>query len=73
MKCIDRTASVEYCPQCRAVTTMQVRMTPDLVAGEDGRSSILKVTTYHCGSCRSFVRRIDEEGGEGAAAASQGG
>jgi hypothetical protein len=59
MKCIDENAaSVEFCPVCRTSTTMSVSAAPDSVFTSKGKIKIIVFKTFHCESCRSFVRSI---------------
>jgi hypothetical protein len=61
MKCIDKTTSIEYCPYCRTSRTMGVTIMPSALTAEDGTIKVIAVKTYHCESCRSFVRSREEE------------
>lgn len=45
-----------YCPHCRAVTNLSVSVIPTIVTEPDGKEKIVSSRTYHCESCRSFVR-----------------
>jgi hypothetical protein len=62
MKYIDKTTAIEYCSVCGSSGTMSITMMPRLKAAtEDGGSKVMIVKTYHCESCRSFVRNTEEE------------
>jgi hypothetical protein len=61
MKCIDKATSIEFCPHCGTSRTMGVTIMPGTVTAEDGKSKVIVVKTYHCESCRSFVRSMEEE------------
>jgi len=51
----------EYCPLCRTAANMKVTVTPRAIVGKDGNMKTIDTKTYHCESCGSFVRSIDEE------------
>ena len=57
----------EICPVCRTAANMNITVTPRAIANKDGRMKTISTRTYHCESCGSFVRSIDED--ENAAAA----
>ncbi len=59
----------EFCPFCRTANNMSVTVTPKAIAGKDGKIKKITTKTYHCESCGSFVRSIDEDEGASAAAA----
>ena len=40
---------------------MVVTVTPRVIAGKDGRMKKITTKTFHCESCGSFVRSIDED------------
>ncbi len=52
---------IEYCAFCRTAATMNVAAAPLAIAGKNGKIKTIIVKTYHCGSCGSFVRSIDED------------
>jgi hypothetical protein len=59
----------ELCPLCRTITNMIVTVTPRGISGKDGKMKTISTKTYHCGSCGSFVRSVEEyEGLFGAVA-----
>lgn len=51
----------EYCLLCRSAANMKVSVTPRAIVGKDGNMKTIVAKTYHCESCGSFVRSIDEE------------
>ncbi len=53
--------SVEYCPQCRTTTNMGLTVVPKETTGKDGKRKTMSVKTYHCETCRAFVRSWEEE------------
>jgi hypothetical protein len=40
---------------------MIVTVTPKGITGKDGKMKMITIKAYHCESCRSFVRSMDEE------------
>jgi hypothetical protein len=48
------------CPQCRMITNMTVSFMTRAVTGADGRTKFIRIATYHCETCRSFVRDKEE-------------
>lgn len=58
----------EYCPFCRIAANMRITVTSKETGGNDGKLKMLAIKTYHCESCGSFVRSIDEEEGRAPAA-----
>ncbi len=63
MKCISKTMSIDYCSVCKTATNMIVTVTPKAIAGKDGKMETITIKSYHCESCRSFIRSTDEKGG----------
>ena len=61
MKFTDKAMSVEFCPLCRTSRTVSVTVMPITVTAEDGKIKTIVIKTYHCESCRSFVRSAEEE------------
>ena len=51
----------EYCPFCRTAANMKVTVLPQALVGKDANMKAIDTKTYHCESCGSFVRGIDEE------------
>ena len=51
----------EFCPLCRTAANMNVSSTPRTIASKDGKMKTITTRTFHCESCGSFVRSIDEE------------
>lgn len=51
----------EYCPICRTITTVMETVVPKVITDNDGDTKVVIVKTYHCESCRSFVRSTEEE------------
>ena len=49
-----------YCPCCRKVTNLSVSITLQSIAAQDGHEGTVLSSTYHCGSCLSFVRGEEE-------------
>jgi hypothetical protein len=45
----------ELCPLCRKNTNMIISFVTRIVDGADGKARLIKMKTYHCESCRSFV------------------
>jgi hypothetical protein len=69
MKCINESISIEYCPFCRTAANMIATVTLKASVRKDDTTKTITTKTYHCGSCGSFVRSIDEaEYAESAAA-----
>ena len=58
--------SPEYCPNCRASRNVSVQSTSRRVSLPDGEVRSVRTRSYHCGSCRQFIR--SEEIEEGAPA-----
>ena len=63
MKCISKTMSIDYCSVCKTATNMIVTVTPKAIAGKDGKMETITIKSYHCESCRSFIRSTDERDG----------
>ncbi len=63
MKCISKTMSIDYCSVCKTATNMIVTVTPKAIAGKDGKMETITIKSYHCESCRSFIRSTDEKDG----------
>ncbi len=51
----------EFCTICKKITNMAVTVMQRTITGPDGKVETITVKTYHCESCRSFVR--SEEAG----------
>lgn len=49
----------ELCPLCRNIANMIISFVTRAVTGADGGTKLIRMKTYHCEICRSFVR--DEE------------
>jgi hypothetical protein len=62
----------ELCPLCRTAANMMITVTARAIAGRDSKMKTITTRTYHCESCGSFVRSIDEDEGAPAAAAEKG-
>ncbi len=56
----------EYCPRCRASRNVSVQSISRRVTTPDGQVRSVRTRSYHCGSCRQFIRSEDVE--EGVAA-----
>ena len=70
MKFTNESISIEYCPFCRTAANMIATITLKAIARKDDTTRTINTKTYHCGSCGSFVRSINEEEyAESAAAA----
>ena len=69
MKFINEPISMEYCPFCRTAANMIATVTNKAIAHKDETMITIRTKTYHCGSCGSFVRSIDEEVDAASAAA----
>ena len=50
-----------YCPHCRIVTNLSVSITLRFIADADGKEETVVSRTYHCETCRSFVRNEEDE------------
>ena len=61
MKFTNETVSIEYCPLCRTAASMIATVARQVIACKDGRMKTVSTKTYHCGSCGSFVRSVDDE------------
>ena len=46
----------ELCPMCRKIANMIISFVMRTVTGADGETKLIKMNTYHCETCRSFVR-----------------
>lgn len=51
-----RPEQTAYCQHCKAVTSLRVTIIPQIVAGTEGHAETVVLRTYHCESCRLFVR-----------------
>ncbi|MCK9420677.1 MAG: hypothetical protein M0R70_15035 [Nitrospirae bacterium] len=58
---------IEFCHLCRTAANMVVSSTPRTIASKAGKMKTIITKTYHCESCGSFVRSVDDD--ENAAAA----
>ena len=61
MKCTSKATSIDFCSVCRTANTMIVTFTTKTIVGQDGKTKTIAIKTYHCESCRSFVRSTEEE------------
>jgi hypothetical protein len=61
MKFTNESMSIEYCPFCRTAANMIATITLKAIGRKDDTMKTITTKTYHCGSCGSFVRSIDEE------------
>jgi hypothetical protein len=61
MKFTNESVPIEYCPFCRTAANMIATVAPQAIARKDEMMKTISTKTYHCGSCGSFVRSIDEE------------
>ena len=61
MKFTNENVSIEYCPLCRIAANMIATVARKVIACEDDRMKTVSTKTYHCGSCGSFVRSVDDE------------
>ncbi|OIP62845.1 MAG: hypothetical protein AUK29_07710 [Nitrospirae bacterium CG2_30_53_67] len=46
----------EFCTICKKITNTVVTVMPRIITGPDGKVETITVKTYHCESCRSFMR-----------------
>ena len=51
----------EYCPLCGTAANMKVTVIRRAIVDTDGNMTTIDTKTYHCESCGSFVRSIDEK------------
>ncbi len=51
---------IEFCRLCRTATNMITTVTPRTIADKDGKMKTMSIKTYHCESCGSFARNIEE-------------
>lgn len=51
----------EFCTRCKKTTNIVVTVIPRIMTGPDRKAETITVRTYHCESCRSFLR--SEEAG----------
>ncbi len=51
----------ELCPACRALTTVRVTVTSKVVTAPDGTKKKVRVETFHCESCRRFIRSTETD------------
>ncbi len=58
MKFTNEAMSIEFCPVCRANANMSITISPKAGADRNGKMKMINVKTYHCESCRFFVRSI---------------
>ena len=56
----------EYCPRCRATRNISVQSTRRRVTLPDGEVRPVRTRSYHCASCRQFIRSEEVEEGEPA-------
>jgi hypothetical protein len=55
--------SIDYCSVCKTATNMIVTVTRKAIADKDGKMKTITIKSYHCESCRSFIRSTDEKDG----------
>ena len=53
----------EYCPRCRASRNVSVQSISRRVTTPDGEVRRVRTRSYHCASCRQFIRSEDVEEG----------
>ncbi len=53
----------EYCPRCRASRNVSVQSTSRRVTLPDGEVRSVRTRSYHCASCRRFIRSEEIEEG----------
>ncbi len=56
----------EYCPRCRASRNVSVLTTRRRVTLPGGGVRPVRTRSYHCSSCRQFIRSEEVEEGEPA-------
>jgi hypothetical protein len=61
MKCISEAMSIDYCSVCKNATNMIVTVTSKTIVDKDGKMKTITIKSYHCESCRSFVRSTHKE------------
>ncbi len=45
-----------YCPHCKTITSLAASSGLQTVIGTDGKAETVMMTTFHCETCRLFVR-----------------
>ena len=53
--------TVELCPKCRAVTNMKVTEKKSTKKNADKKIVPIKIITYHCQQCSTFVKSEEIE------------
>ncbi len=59
--------SCEMCPHCRQTREMTLTRSTRSATGADGSARRIRTDSYHCATCRAFVRSedVDEPPGAG--------